>query len=94
MRRLICDGTGDGLTDPPRCIGRELITTAVFEFVHGLHQADVTFLNKIKELQAAVACISWRWKSPNAGLLRPFLFWPDVLLFRPFGPAARCGGIQ
>jgi hypothetical protein len=51
---LIGDRAGDRLTDPPGRIGRELVAAAVFELVDGLHQADVAFLNEIKELQAAV----------------------------------------
>ena len=35
----------DRLTDPPRAVGREFVTTAVIEFVDGLHQADVAFLD-------------------------------------------------
>ena len=45
---------GDRLADPPRRIGRELVAAAVFELIDRLHQADVAFLNEIKELQAAV----------------------------------------
>ncbi|EBA16654.1 hypothetical protein RSK20926_02579 [Roseobacter sp. SK209-2-6] len=51
---LIGNRTGDGLTNPPGRIGRELVTAAVFKFVHRLHQADVAFLDQIQELQAAV----------------------------------------
>ena len=52
--RLVGDRTSDGLTDPPGGIGREFIAAAVFEFIYGLHEADVAFLNEIEELQAAV----------------------------------------
>jgi len=51
---LVSDRSGDGLTDPPGGIRRELVTTAVFKLVHGLHQADVAFLDEVQELQAAV----------------------------------------
>ncbi|MBV6497645.1 MAG: hypothetical protein JFAIHJKO_02795 [Pyrinomonadaceae bacterium] len=51
---LIGDCTGNGLADPPRCIGREFITATPFEFIDRLHQTDVSFLNKVEELQAAV----------------------------------------
>ena len=51
---LIRDRAGDGLTNPPGGVGRELVAAAIFEFVHGFHQADVTFLNQIEELQATV----------------------------------------
>src|SRR5450755_2113234 len=52
--RLIGDGSGDGLPNPPRGIRRELIAAAVFELVDRLHQADVAFLNQVEELQSAI----------------------------------------
>jgi hypothetical protein len=52
--RLVGDRAGDGLADPPRGVGRELVAAAVFELVHRLHQADVAFLDQVEELQAAV----------------------------------------
>ena len=52
--RLIRDRTGDRLTDPPGCIGGELVTTTVFKLINRFHQTDVTFLNQIQELQATV----------------------------------------
>ena len=51
---LVCDGAGDGLTDPPGGVGRELVTATVFKLVHRLHQANVAFLNEVEELQATV----------------------------------------
>ncbi len=51
---LIGDRSGDGLTNPPRCISREFVATAPFELVDRLHQTDVAFLNQIEELQAPV----------------------------------------
>lgn len=54
MVRAVGDGTRDGLTDPPRRVGRELVAATVLELVHGLHQADVAFLDQVQELQAAV----------------------------------------
>ena len=45
---------GDRLPDPPRRIGREFVAAAIFELIDGLHQADIAFLDQIKELQAAV----------------------------------------
>ena len=55
--RLIGDGAGDGLADPPGRIGRELVAPAVLELVDRLHQADVAFLDKIEELEAAVGVL-------------------------------------
>ena len=47
--RLVGDRAGDGLADPPRGVGRELVAAAVFELVHRLHQADVAFLDQVEE---------------------------------------------
>ena len=54
---LIGDGAGDGLANPPGCVGGELVAAAVFEFVDGFHQADVALLNQVEELQAAVGVL-------------------------------------
>ncbi|MCY1177488.1 hypothetical protein D9M73_177980 [compost metagenome] len=54
---LVGDRPGNGLTDPPGGIGRELVAATVFELVHGLHQADVAFLDQVEELQAAVGVL-------------------------------------
>ncbi len=51
---LVGDGAGDRLANPPGGVGGELVATAVFELVHGFHQADVAFLDQVQELQAAV----------------------------------------
>src|SRR5438093_3193393 len=51
---LVGDGAGDGLADPPRGVGRELVAALVLELVHGLHQADVALLDQVQELQPAV----------------------------------------
>ena len=52
--RLVGDAACDCLANPPGRIGREFVAAAIFEFIDRFHQADVAFLNKIKELQAAV----------------------------------------
>jgi hypothetical protein len=52
--RLIGNRARDGLADPPRRVGRELVAAAVLELVDRLHQTDVAFLDQIEELQAAV----------------------------------------
>src|SRR4051812_42972444 len=46
---LIGDRPGDSLANPPSCIGAELESTGVIELVGRLHQADIPFLNQIKE---------------------------------------------
>jgi len=52
--RLVGYRAGNGLANPPSCIRREFVATAVFELVHRLHQADVAFLDQVQELQATV----------------------------------------
>ena len=51
---LVGDAAGDGLANPPRGVGGELVAAAVFEFLHALHEADVAFLNEVEEGLAAV----------------------------------------
>ncbi len=52
--RLVGDRASDGLPDPPRRICRKLISAAPLELIHRFHQADVSFLNQVEELQTAV----------------------------------------
>src|SRR5499433_2583008 len=52
--RLVRNRARDRLPDPPRRVGRELVTAAILEFVDRLHQADIAFLDQVEELQAAV----------------------------------------
>ena len=54
---LVRNGAGDGLANPPGCVGRELVAAAVFKLVHGLHEADVALLNQVEELEAAVGVL-------------------------------------
>ena len=52
--RLIGDGAGDGLANPPGGVGGKLVAAAVFEFLDRLHQAHVAFLDEVEEGEAAV----------------------------------------
>ena len=52
--RLVGDGAGDGLADPPGGVGGKLVAAAVFEFLDRLHQAHVAFLDQVEEGEAAV----------------------------------------
>ena len=56
---LIRNGTGDGLPNPPGCIGTELETFVVIEFFNGLDKAQVAFLNQVQE-EHATAHIPFR----------------------------------
>ena len=51
MVRLIRDRAGDGLTDPPGRVGRELEAPVRLELLRCLHQAEVAFLDQIEEGQ-------------------------------------------
>src|SRR6218665_1478071 len=55
--RLVGDRARNGLADPPGGVGRKFVAAAVFEFVHGLHQADVALLYQVQELQATVGVL-------------------------------------
>ena len=50
---LVCDSAGDGLTDPPSCVGGELKALVVVKLFNGLDQTQIAFLNQIQEQQAA-----------------------------------------
>ena len=71
---LVGDGTGNRLTDPPCGVSRELVAAAVFEFVYRFHQADIAFLNQIKELQAAVGVFFGNGNNQTQVGLNHFLF--------------------
>ena len=53
--RLIGDGAGDGLANPPGGVGGELVSAAPVELVDALHEADIALLNQIEELQAVIS---------------------------------------
>src|SRR3546814_5965900 len=60
--RLIGNRTGDRLPDPPGGVGRELVTTAVFELADRLHQADrseehTSELQSLMRISYAVLCL-------------------------------------
>ena len=52
--RLVGDGAGDRLANPPGGVGRKLVAAAILEFLDRLHQAHVAFLDQVQERQAAV----------------------------------------
>ena len=51
--RLVSEGAADGLPDPPRGVGRELIALVVVELLDRADQPHVAFLDEVKETQAA-----------------------------------------
>src|SRR5579875_2599177 len=53
--RMIGQGTGDALANPPSRIGAELVTQAMLVLIYCPHQAAIAFLNQIGERQAAAA---------------------------------------
>ena len=50
---LVGNRTGDGLANPPRCIGRKFKTLGVIEFFDRLNEAEVSLLNQVEELHSA-----------------------------------------
>src|SRR6478735_9569494 len=50
---LVRDRPGNRLANPPGRIGAEFETAGVVEFVGGLHQADVAFLNQVEKGKTA-----------------------------------------
>ena len=52
--RLIGDRARDGLPDPPGGVGGELVAALILEFLDGLHQPHVAFLDQIEEGEPAV----------------------------------------
>ena len=51
--RLVGDAARDGLADPPRRVGRELVAAAPVVLLDGAHEADVALLDEIEEEHAA-----------------------------------------
>ncbi|KAF5056143.1 hypothetical protein DSECCO2_370300 [anaerobic digester metagenome] len=51
---LVGNRPGDSLPNPPRCISGELESLAVLKLLDSLDQADVAFLNQIKEVQPPI----------------------------------------
>ena len=50
--RLIGDGAGDGLADPPGCVGGEFVAFGIVEFLNGFHKPQIALLNEIEQLHA------------------------------------------
>src|SRR3989442_9496691 len=51
--RLVSDGARDGLPDPPRRVGRELVALAVVELFDRADETDVSLLDQVEEAHAA-----------------------------------------
>ena len=51
--RLVGDGAGDGLPDPPGRISGELIALGIVEFLDRFQKAEVALLDQVEELHAA-----------------------------------------
>ncbi len=76
--RLVGDSPRNGLPDPPVSVGRKLVPTTVFKFLHCAHQADISLLDQIEELKSSVGVLaSDRYDQSEVGY--------DHFLARPFG---------
>ena len=50
---LIRDGAGDGLPDPPGCVGGELVALGIIELFNGLDEAQIALLNQVQKQHTA-----------------------------------------
>ena len=48
--RLVGDGSGDGLPNPPRGVRREFVAATPFKLLDRLHEPDIALLNQVEEL--------------------------------------------
>ena len=48
---LVCQRPTDGMANPPACVGREPESPSVVVPFHGLHEANVAFLNQVGKRQ-------------------------------------------
>src|SRR5713226_3617915 len=72
--RLVGDGARDGLTDPPRRVGRELVALVVVELLDRPDQAHVAFLDQVEERHAAPdVLLGDRHDQPEVRLGQPLL---------------------
>ena len=49
--RLVGNGAGDGLPNPPGCVSREFVALGPVELVNGTNQTGVALLNQIQDVQ-------------------------------------------
>src|SRR3981189_3071341 len=79
--RLVGDGARDGLPDPPRGVGRELVALVVVELLDRPDQAHVAFLDEVEEGHAAAdVLLGDRHDQPEVGLGQPLLGLVSVLV--------------
>src|SRR5258707_15208270 len=50
---LVSNSAGDSLTDPPCCIGRELMSGAIIKFFGRTDQTNIALLDQIQERHTA-----------------------------------------
>ena len=63
---LIRNGAGDGLTDPPGCVGGELEAPLRLKLFSSLHQAEVALLNEIQKRQSTPGvALGYRYHQPQ-----------------------------
>ena len=55
--RVVLDRTNERLTNPPDRVGRKLEAAAMVELFHGANQAQVAFLDQIRERQTEISVI-------------------------------------
>src|SRR3990170_4196486 len=81
--RLVGDGAGDRLADPPGGVGAELVALAVVELLHRADEADVPLLDEVQERHAATdVLLGDADDEAQVGLRQP-LFGPEPLFLEP-----------
>src|SRR5699024_3167940 len=83
---------GDGLTDPPRGVGRELVALRVVELLDGTDQTEVALLDEIKESHATTGVALGQRHHEAEVRLKEVIFGADAVTFDPLVVATLCGG--
>jgi len=66
---LIRNGAGDGLADPPGCVGGKLEASLRLKFFRRLHQAEVALLNQVQKRQSTPGvALGYRYHQPQVCL--------------------------
>ena len=78
---LVRNGAGDGLTDPPGCVGAEFEAFFIIEFFDRLDQPEITLLDQIQQTHPAADVTFGDTDDESQVGLRELLFRFDVSRF-------------
>ena len=83
--RLVCDGSGDRLADPPCGIGAELISLVVIKLLHSLNESQIALLDQIQKQHSAAHIPLGNADHQTQVCLRQLLLGILVPVFHPLG---------